>query len=142
MKILIPKAEIAAEEKNHTFGFAHALNDPKLGEDDGAGNIKMDANVFIRIKSRYVPRPGQAPMSQAAVMNVLTPPNRFKPPTEEQVAAWLEICAACPFVLKTNDVLKCGHARQTCATCGQGVSGLKTVLKTYSFACPEKKLKP
>ena len=131
MKIIVAKSEIDAAGKTLGFGAAHAFE--QFGALDAAtGNREFDFEVLTRIMRSYT---GKQPAPEPMI-----PPKKFTPPTEEQVAAWLIICAACPFVLKA-DVLKCGHERQTCATCSQGKSGLTAALKTFSFVCPERKLK-
>lgn len=130
---IVSQTDLDAAGKTWGFGAAHAF--VEFGKEDGKGNRVFDSEIWSRIVHGYKGKaPPHAPMTFA-------PMGKFTPPTDEQLAAWLKICEACPSVLKTNGVLKCGHARQTCATCGQGISGLATVLKTFSFACPEKKLK-
>jgi hypothetical protein len=100
MKILIPKSEIDAQEASFTFGFRHALLDPKLGEDDGAGNIRMDAATFTRILGQYQPRHGQRPMTEAQTIAAVQPTRPFGPirlRTPEERAALKAICDACDF---------------------------------------------
>lgn len=118
MKITISKTDVEAEVASMHHGYKETMLDPRFGQDDGHGNIVMDADRLHQIRAAYKPQPGQKPMNRASMAMALTPTKAgmfgaIRLRTVEEKAALMKICQTCEkFKDGWCNAAKCCSGRQ------------------------------